>query len=1190
MKLHLPKMLCAALLAAVCGSAWAATEYNGVTYSGNIYSIKETATGTFHNRTFTNYYKTEGGTWANSSEFKGTDTKYYLGADTEGQGTSDKNQFWRFAFGDGAGKYSTLRLNGAASAVYYEAQFSPFTIGGLIVESGTGSYTIGRTAGDCAITFQAENGQSVNMSIGADTNLSAGANAGKNTFTVANGGTWDIASGKTLTFARFTSTTVPTTNQAAGGFIVNANQVINLQGGGTVDIKATTTTLNSGASFNVAEGTTLKLSGTVNTLTSNGTTHERTREEGNGFGTATYSAAIASGNGTLDTSSVSAWQVNGLTAQYNADSYTVSCDGNSDSYWFYTTDGADIANAAGATKITVDTQDSDNAIAMGGAAHTLTTLTINSGLVTTSHSGGDGFVKNGDVIINGGATLKIIGEHDAFGYNAGECTKSITMTGTSSDAKATLELAQSTGNSATMKTNLIMNGHAAITGAKGLNTYGGNITVSGTDNSIEKIFIRNAATLTVNAGGELTVDAFAAHKDGAGVLTLAGRGTTTVKNASSFGSVNLTGGSLVLESDATMTALTTGNGSANSSVTVKEGATLNISGSLNNSWGIKTLTVDGTLNTTDFIVSTGNMVNTITGKGTINADSLKSANVTNKAAFSGVTLNLGNGGITTDTTKPIEFGDMTVGVREGSEGWSASVNQISLAGTSTGTNFNTGAEQTITISGNMGGTGMLVKSGAGTLALSGNNTYAGGTTINGGIVEVGHANALGTGAVTVNNGAALTAGEGIAMSIGTLTLNGGATIDFGTAATVTTLNIGGLVTLGDTLTSQLGDLTEGSLTLFNGVTSFNVGGSSFVEGTSIDTIFNGVDASKYVINFADSTVSITLAPTSNDIVIDPSSDNQVITGGTFDNIVGETGHSVKLDGAIVINDSISMEQGATAQITNGATVTNGGMVVTGTSNDSALTGSETADYAVSNAQVSVAADATEDVTVTAQLVNATLVNENADAALVVSGEGNTITSIQALEGNITLQNMGETTPVTLTELVIKDGQVVATYTGDVLTEENEGCIIIAQGGTATFEAGAALNSDIKFEAGSTLESNGAITMGSTVELTSGMLLDGTALTTINAATETPEFVALFTGVDKLVIDGVEYTAGQLTVGGIMADSVYSNLTLLEPSNRYWVTYTTDNGGTVGINFVPEPATATLSLLALAALAARRKRK
>jgi autotransporter-associated beta strand protein len=64
---------------------------------------------------------------------------------------------------------------------------------------------------------------------------------------------------------------------------------------------------------------------------------------------------------------------------------------------------------------------------------------------------------------------------------------------------------------------------------------------------------------------------------------------------------------------------------------------------------------------------------------------------------------------------------------------------------------------TITTGSPFSGVGKLIVAGDGTLALSGTNTYTGGTMINGGTLEAAHAtagsiDALGSGFVMLNGG------------------------------------------------------------------------------------------------------------------------------------------------------------------------------------------------------------------------------------------------------------------------------------------------------------------------------------------------------------------------------------------------------------------------------------------------------
>jgi len=70
--------------------------------------------------------------------------------------------------------------------------------------------------------------------------------------------------------------------------------------------------------------------------------------------------------------------------------------------------------------------------------------------------------------------------------------------------------------------------------------------------------------------------------------------------------------------------------------------------------------------------------------------------------------------------------------------------------------------RTLTISGAIGDGNnryVLTKQGGGTLALNGTNTYSGGTTLNGGLLAISNANALGTGPLTVNVAAGGTWGD-----------------------------------------------------------------------------------------------------------------------------------------------------------------------------------------------------------------------------------------------------------------------------------------------------------------------------------------------------------------------------------------------------------------------------------------------
>ena len=97
-----------------------------------------------------------------------------------------------------------------------------------------------------------------------------------------------------------------------------------------------------------------------------------------------------------------------------------------------------------------------------------------------------------------------------------------------------------------------------------------------------------------------------------------------------------------------------------------------------------------------------------------------------------------------------------------------------------------GNNASTTFSGAISGSGSLTKAGSGTFVLSGSNTYSGGTRVSAGTLQLGNANALGTGGVQVNGGTLDLNGGSVA--IGALSGSAGAAIGNSsvTGATLTT--------------------------------------------------------------------------------------------------------------------------------------------------------------------------------------------------------------------------------------------------------------------------------------------------------------------------------------------------------------------------------------------------------------------
>ena len=124
-----------------------------------------------------------------------------------------------------------------------------------------------------------------------------------------------------------------------------------------------------------------------------------------------------------------------------------------------------------------------------------------------------------------------------------------------------------------------------------------------------------------------------------------------------------------------------------------------------------------------------------------------------------------------------------------------------------------------------GGKGNLVISGAGTVLVTGPQSYAGTTTVEQGTLEIGATGATGTGAVTVDNGATLIVLAGASES--NMTFNGGSGIVSSGGVTTGTVIGGGTLTV-------LSDGTASATTIDGGATEI-----VSASGTATRTTING---------------------------------------------------------------------------------------------------------------------------------------------------------------------------------------------------------------------------------------------------------------------------------------------------------------------------------------------------------------
>jgi len=151
----------------------------------------------------------------------------------------------------------------------------------------------------------------------------------------------------------------------------------------------------------------------------------------------------------------------------------------------------------------------------------------------------------------------------------------------------------------------------------------------------------------------------------------------------------------------------------------------------------------------------------------------------------------------------------------------------------------------IVLSGSVSGSGSITHSGSNstvTLSLAGNNSGFSGGIINNAAVSVGHKNALGTGAVTLNNLSALSAGialTGTSAISNSMVLNGSASVagSFDCDLTGTISGIGSLTKSGSgVLTLSAANTYTGGTVVSNGVL---VGKASGCFGSRFVKVMNG---------------------------------------------------------------------------------------------------------------------------------------------------------------------------------------------------------------------------------------------------------------------------------------------------------------------------------------------------------------
>ncbi len=206
-----------------------------------------------------------------------------------------------------------------------------------------------------------------------------------------------------------------------------------------------------------------------------------------------------------------------------------------------------------------------------------------------------------------------------------------------------------------------------------------------------------------------------------------------------------------------------------------------------------------------------------------------------------------------------------------------------------------------------------------------------------------------------------------------------------------------------------------------------------------------------------------------------------------------------------------------------------------------------------------------------------------------------MTGSLSLQGNTAVEVIGSGTLRhkkafnNATAIRVREGATLAVDSGAELTAATElSKSSISLDSAEINGSGAQLNANLTLATGAVLNvADGGLAMGSTLTLQEGVLLGDSTLARVQSLS-VGESTTLFRGVDGLTLGNTEYTTISRE-DSILASPYFSNL-----SNNYVLSYTGTENGSLNITMisaaVPEPTTTTLSLQALSALAARRRRK
>ncbi len=521
---------------------------------------------------------------------------------------------------------------------------------------------------------------------------------------------------------------------------------------------------------------------------------------------------------------------------------------------------------------------------------------------------------------------------------------------------------------------------------------GATLDLNGFDQSIGSLSGSGNATLggaTLTTGGDNTSTAFSGLISGSGGIIKTGSGTFTLSGANSYnGGTTISAGTLLLSGSGTLGA--TSNTTTVSGGTLNFGGTTQTQAALNQSGGtVQTGTIHvanyqltgGTLASdatvaaaTTFDIQAGTANGVLAGGGALNKTTAGTVTLAGTNGYSGGTtisagtLLLSGAGTLGATSNTTAMGGGTLDLG-GTVQTQAALNQSggtvqtgtihvanyqltggTLASDATIVATKTFDMQAGTANGVLTGPGALTKTTAGTVVLSGANSYIGNTSISAGILRAGAANTLSANsAVSISGGATLDL-NGFNQAVGSLAGDG--TVSLASAT---------LTTGGNNATTQFAGTISGN----GGVTK---------DGTGVVTLSG-----------ANSYVGTT---TVNGGTLSIAADNNLGNGGS---LALNDNTTLNFAAAFTLNHAITLSGDPTFNVPSGQTNTISAAIADGASpGDLVLTGGGTLILPAANSYTGTTTVNAGTLRVDGSIASSSLTSVNSGAVLTGLGTlGNT---------------------------------------------------------------------------------------------------------------------------------------------------------------------------------------------------------